>query len=105
MQEAARAYSGLLTSTKCQSIDLDSVPALARVLLDTQSRSQPASIHFLAHAWPISGRMGSKIQVSKGEMVADLAVGHLKHAVPYTAGNYDLCSAADSVLIFILEPS
>jgi hypothetical protein len=54
MQEAARAHcSGLLTSTECQSIDLNSVPALARALLDTQSRSQPASIHFLAHAWHI----------------------------------------------------
>ena len=30
-------------------------------------------------------------------MVADLVVGHLPHAVPYTAGSYDLCSAADTV--------
>ena len=32
-------------------------------------------------------------------MVAELAVEHLQHAVPYTAGSYmyDLCSAADTV--------
>ena len=30
-------------------------------------------------------------------MVADLAVGYLQHVVPYTAGSYDLCIAADTV--------
>ena len=32
-------------------------------------------------------------------MVADLVVRHMQHAVLYTAGNYDLCSAADTVAV------
>ena len=44
---------------------------------------------------PTSGRMGSKTQASKGEMVAELAMDHLQHTVPYTAGSYENCTVDD----------
>ena len=44
---------------------------------------------------PTSGRMGSKTPASKGEMVAELAVEHLQHTVPYTAGSYENCTVDD----------
>ena len=78
-------------------IGSESVSASIRAVQGIQSRNRSASIDFVPHAWPVSGRMGSKTQASRGEMVADLAVGHLQHAVPYTAGSYDLCSADDAV--------
>ena len=98
LREAASAYcSKLQALSECQYISSESVSASARALQGIQSRNQSAGIDFLPHAWPISGRMGSTTQASKGEMVVDLAIGHLQHAVPYTAGIYGLCSAADAV--------
>ena len=78
-------------------ISSESVSASRRATQGIQSRNRSASIDFVPHAWPVSGRMGSKTQALKGEMVADLAIGHLQHVVPYTTGSYDLCSAADAV--------
>ena len=78
-------------------ISSESVSASRRATQGIQSRNRSAGIDFVPHAWPVSGRMGSKTKASKGELVADLAIEHLQHVVPYTAGSYDLCSAADAV--------
>ena len=98
LREAASAHCcKLLVLSEYQYSNSESVSASARALQGIQPRNQSAGIGFVPHAWPISGRMGSKTQASKGEMVADLAIGHLQHTVPYTSGSNDLCSAADTI--------
>ena len=89
--------SKLQVLSEFQYISSESASTSDHALQGIQSKNRSAGIDFVPHTWPISGRMGSKTQASKGVMVADLAIGHLQHAAPHTTGRYNLCSAADTV--------
>ena len=92
----------LLSGSRMAETLRSSVPSqgcLQRMGTLASGCSRPYRLAFVrgAHAWPSSGRMGSNTQASEGEMVADLAVRYLQHAVPYTAGSFDICNADEAV--------
>ena len=89
--------AGVDSLARFEYIGSESVSASCRATQGIQSRNRSAGIDFVPYAWPISGRMGSNTQASEGEMVTDLAVRYLQHAVPYTAGSSDICNADEAV--------